>query len=52
MDIFYCHWELAALKEENIFMESLTGTVVVVNLGFATHKGERLISIKSLSLNS
>lgn len=52
MDIFYCHWELAALKEENIFMESVTGSAGVVNLGFATHKGERLISMKSLSLSS
>lgn len=52
MDIFYCHWELAALKEENIFMESLTGSVVVVKLVCATHKGGRLISVKSLSLPS
>lgn len=52
MDIFYCHWELAALKEENIFMESLTGSVVVVKLVCATHKGGRLISVKSLSLSA
>lgn len=51
MDIFYCHWELAALKEDNAFMGSLRGSVVAVNLVFATHKRERLIATKSLSLS-
>lgn len=51
MDIFYCHRELAALEEENIFMDSLASSVIVVNLVFATHKGGRLISVKSLSLS-